>query len=67
MNFCLPSVFTQSLVAKLLPAMDKFAIIIGFPDSQGVFTCRRANPADLATLAVLCCHQVHKNHARENF
>ena len=47
--------------------MDKFAIIVGFPDSQGVLTRRRGNPADLATLAVPYCHQAHKNHAREDF
>jgi hypothetical protein len=61
------SVFDEGSKFESLPAIRKFAIIIGFPDSQGVFTRRRANPADLATLAAPCCHQAHKNHVWEDF
>jgi hypothetical protein len=61
------ALFTPRLRLKRLPAKDKFAIIAGFPDSQGVRTCKRVNPAELVTLAVPCCHQAHKNHEGEDF
>jgi len=67
----LPSAFTASAQPNWLPDLNKFAIIMGFPDSQGVCACWKAeetgycpgfaHPADLEKLAAPCCHQAHKN------